>query len=87
LKNINKLKHEILNLLKEDLEFRYAVAGLIGLEEILKRLDKYGEILIKHTEEIIKLREEQIKLREDFNELRKEQIKLREDMNKGFLRA
>jgi hypothetical protein len=79
LKNINKLKHEILNLLKEDLEFRYAVAGLIGLEEILKRLDKYGEILIKHTEEIIKLRE-------DFKELRKEQIKLREDMNKGFLR-
>jgi len=77
LKNINKLKHEILNLLKEDLEFRYAVAGLIGLEEILKRLDKYGEILIKHTEEIIKLRE-------DFKELREEQIKLREDFNRMF---
>jgi hypothetical protein len=79
LESINKLKHEILSLLKEDLEFRYAVAGLIGLEEILKRLDKHGEILIKHSEEIAKLRE-------DFNELRKEQIKLREDMNKGFLR-
>ena len=79
MESINKLKHEILSLLKEDLEFRYAVAGLIGLEEILKRLDKHGEILIKHSEEIAKLRE-------DFNELRKEQIKLREDMNKGFLR-
>lgn len=53
-----KLKREILKLLKEDEEFRYAVAGFLGLDEILKRLDK-------HTEELIKLREEQIKLRED----------------------
>jgi len=37
------LKSKILRLLKEDEEFRYAVAGLIGLEEILKRLDKHDE--------------------------------------------
>jgi hypothetical protein len=30
----------MLKMLKEDEEFRYAVAGLLGLEEILKRLDR-----------------------------------------------
>ena len=45
------MKAEILRLLKEDEEFRYAVAGLIGLEEILKRLDR-------HERELIKLRED-----------------------------
>jgi len=35
----DRLKSRILRMLKEDEEFRYAVAELIGLEEILKRLD------------------------------------------------
>jgi hypothetical protein len=30
-------------LLKVDEEFRYAVAGMIGYDEILKRLQKYDE--------------------------------------------
>jgi hypothetical protein len=33
------LKREFLELLDRDLEFRYAVAGYLGLSEILKRLD------------------------------------------------
>ena len=33
-------KKRILKALEEDEEFRYAVAGLIGISEILKRLDK-----------------------------------------------
>ena len=48
---IAELKRKVLKLLKEDLEFRYAVAGLIGMEEILKRLDR-------HDEELAKLRED-----------------------------
>ena len=44
-----ELKEKILELLERDREFRYAVAGLIGLDEILKRLDehdrKFNEIL------------------------------------------
>jgi hypothetical protein len=48
-----ELKKDILRLLKEDEEFRYAVAGLIGLEEILRRLDRNESELVK--------------LREDFN--------------------
>lgn len=35
-----ELKERVLKLLREDLEFRYAVAGLIGLEEVLRRLDE-----------------------------------------------
>lgn len=66
----SELKSKILKLLKEDEEFRYAVAGLIGLEEILKRLDR-------HEAELVKLREDIKELREDMN-------KLREDMNRGF---
>jgi len=56
----SQLKQRLLRLLKEDEEFRYAVAGLLGLEEILKRLDK-------HEEQLVKLREDFNKLREDMN--------------------
>lgn len=48
---VAELKSRILKLLKEDEEFRYAVAGLIGLEEDLKRLDR-------HEAELVKLRED-----------------------------
>ena len=48
---ITELKRKVLKLLKEDLEFRYAVAGLIGMEEILRRFER-------HDEELAKLRED-----------------------------
>jgi hypothetical protein len=60
----SQLKQRFLKLLKEDEEFRYAVAGLLGLEEILKRLDR-------HEEQLVKLREDMVKLREDMNKLRR----------------
>jgi hypothetical protein len=65
-----RLKSRMLKMLKEDEEFRYAVAGLIGLEEILKRLDR-------HEDEVRRIWQEIEKLREDMN-------RLREDMMKGF---
>ncbi len=41
-----KLKEEFLKLLEEDREFRYTVAGLIGLGEILKAIrDLQGQVL------------------------------------------
>jgi len=77
------IKEEILRLLEKDREFRYAVAGLIGLDQILMRLDK-------HEEELIKLREDMNRLREDMNRgfrrYDSEIAKLREDMNRGFRR-
>ena len=49
------LKKEALELLDRDLEFRYAIAGYLGLSEILKRLDALAG-------EQVRLREEQAKL-------------------------
>jgi hypothetical protein len=47
---VEELKTKILKILREDEEFRYAVAGIIGLEEIIKRLEKHDEKL-KRLEE------------------------------------
>jgi hypothetical protein len=44
---LEKLKTEVLKLLREDEEFRYAVAGLIGLGEIIKRLEAHDEKFIE----------------------------------------
>ena len=74
---MEELKARMLKLLREDEEFRYAVAGLIGLEEILKRFDR-------HEAELVKLREDMNKLGGNMKELREEQIRLREDMIRGF---
>ena len=48
------MKQEIFRLLREDEEFRYAVAGLIGLDEILKRLDRNEKELIRLREDMLK---------------------------------
>jgi hypothetical protein len=62
------LKSEFLKLLDKDIEFRYAVAGYLGISEILKKLDA--------------LIEEQRKLREDHNKLWESHNKLWENQNK-----
>ncbi len=59
------LKKEFLKLLREDEEFKYTVAGFIGMNEILKKLDKHERI-------IIELREDFNTLRRDFNRMLEE---------------
>ena len=92
-----ELKAKMLELLRTDEEFRLAVAGLIGLGEILRRLEehdrKFNEILERldrHEAELAKLREDLNRLREDMNKgferYDLELSKLREDMNRGFER-
>ncbi|MEM3955731.1 MAG: DUF3782 domain-containing protein [Candidatus Bathyarchaeia archaeon] len=87
---ISELKAKFFTLLREDVEFRYAVAGLLGLEEILRRLDR-------NETELVRLREDFNKMREDFNRKVEEDSKrfaaieaeiarLREDMISGFKR-
>ncbi len=66
------IRKKIIRLLKEDEEFRYMVAGLTGIEEVLRRLDGIEREQKRLREEIIRLGEEQIKLREDFNKMLKE---------------
>jgi len=83
-----RLKSRILRLLKEDEEFRYAVAGLIGMEEILKRLDRNEQEVRRIWQEIEKLREDMIKGFErhdkEIQRLTEEMNRLREDMMRGF---
>lgn len=74
---MDSLKKEFLELLDKDIEFRYAVAGYLGLSEILKRLDGLAE-------EQAELREEQVKLGKEQVRLAEELIRLREDFNKAF---
>jgi len=99
--SMESLKKELLELLEKDVEFRYAVAGYLGLSEIMKRLDKFAEELTKLREDMIagfkRHDEELTKLREDMNrgfkrhdeeltKLREDLNKLREDMVAGFKR-
>ncbi|MEM0085056.1 MAG: hypothetical protein QW743_03395 [Candidatus Methanomethylicia archaeon] len=75
-------KLRILKALEEDLEFRYAVAGLIGISEILRRLDRFEEGQNKLWENQKRLWEAQNKLWENQNKLWEEVKSLREGQNK-----
>jgi len=86
---MGSLKREFLELLEKDLEFRYAVAGYLGLSEVLKRLDTIAEEQKNLREEqtkiwmeIASIKEEQKNLREEQVKLREEQVKLREEQIK-----
>jgi len=69
-------KKRILKALEEDEEFRYAVAGLIGVSEILKRLDRLEANQEKLWLEVKSLRENQEKLWLEVKSLREGQEKL-----------
>ncbi|MEM4725865.1 MAG: DUF3782 domain-containing protein [Nitrososphaerales archaeon] len=77
------LKEEFLNLLEKDREFRLAVAGLIGLEEILKKLER-------NDQQIAKLRKDMLlgfkETRQALKQHATEIAKLRADMVEGFRR-
>lgn len=83
---MESLKREFLELLDKDAEFRYAVAGYLGLSEMLKRLDSLAEEQVRLREEQVRLSEEQVRLREEQTKIWAEIARLREDMIKGFER-
>jgi len=87
---LESMKRKFLELLEKDVEFRYSVAGYLGLSEILKKLDRSIEEQTKIWTEISKIWEEIKKLREDmiagFKRHDLEIAKLREDMIAGFKR-
>ena len=78
------LKREFLELLDKDLKFRYAIAGYLGLSEVLKRLDSIAEEQVRIREEQTKIWVEVKNLREGQNRLLEELAKLRQDMIEGF---
>jgi regulator of replication initiation timing len=75
-----KLKKEFIELLEKDRDFRYTVAGYLGLSEILKRLDRLEEGQNRLWEEVRGLREDQKKLWENQNRLWEGQAKLWEEV-------
>ncbi|MDW7977784.1 MAG: hypothetical protein RMH74_03155, partial [Candidatus Caldarchaeum sp.] len=70
----------MLRLLDEDEEFRYAVAGRIGILEILRRLDRLEEGQNKLWEGQNRLWEEVRNMREDQKKLWENQNKLWEEV-------
>jgi hypothetical protein len=80
-------KRRFLRSLDEDIEFRYAVAGYLGISEILKRLDSLEGNMLKLWEEVRSLREGQNKLWEEVKSLREGQDKLREGFDKLSMRV
>jgi len=50
--DLDQLKVAVLKLLRENDEFRYAVAGLIGLEEVLRGLERHGGELVRLREDM-----------------------------------
>jgi len=73
---LESLKREFLELLEKDVEFRYAVAGYLGLSEVLKRLDTIAEEQRALREEQVRLREEQTKIWKEIERFREEQTKI-----------
>jgi len=77
-----KLKKEFIELLERDRDFRYTVAGYLGLSEILKRLDRLEEGQNRLWEEVRSLREGQNRLWEGQAKLWEEVRSLREGQNR-----
>ncbi len=79
----SELKQKIFELLKSDEEFRYAVAGLLGLQEIIKRLEVTEAAVKELTERVAKTNE---RLETNLSSFEEHMNRLREDMQKGFAR-
>jgi hypothetical protein len=56
--NLEELKSKIFELLKRDEEFRYAVAGLIGMDRVLDELRKLREDFINYMRKILNMIED-----------------------------
>ncbi|MEM2334564.1 MAG: hypothetical protein QXZ62_08410 [Candidatus Caldarchaeum sp.] len=78
------LKRELLRLLEEDEEFRYAVAGRIGILEILKRLDRLEEWQNRLWEEVRDLRYAFNRLEGRVDRLEGRVDRLEKRVSKGF---
>ena len=83
--SLNELKSRLLKLIEEDAEFRYAVAGKLGIVEVLKKLDKLGEGQERLWEGQERLWEGQKRLWENQEKLWENQEKLWKNQEKLWL--
>jgi len=77
----SQLKAAFLKLLKEDEEFRYTVAGYLGIAETLKRLDKLAEEQTRIWKEIQRTWREIRRIWREIRAMKKEQAKIWETIN------
>ena len=77
-----ELKAQILELLRTDEEFRYAVAGLLGLEEILKAIRSLQEQTAESTRAIRALQEQVAEHSKAIRSLQEQVAELRQDFNR-----
>jgi len=54
----NKLKEELFKLLEKDIEFRYAVMGLLGIREIIESINRNTEAIRSLQEQVMKLQDQ-----------------------------
>ncbi|MHC1601073.1 MAG: PD-(D/E)XK nuclease family protein [Candidatus Nezhaarchaeales archaeon] len=73
-------KKRFLEALKEDEEFRLAVAGLLGFKEILDRITRLEELFVKLEKRQLKLEERQTALEEKFAKLEERFLAIEEEM-------
>ncbi|OYT37470.1 MAG: hypothetical protein B6U89_07235 [Desulfurococcales archaeon ex4484_58] len=71
-------KKKILKAIEEDREFRYALMGLLGFQEILDRITKLEDRFAKLEEHFMKLEERQQRLEERQQKLEERQQRLEE---------
>ncbi len=74
------LRREFIKLLESDVEFRYTVAGYLGLSEILRSIERLWEEVRELREEVRKFWENQNKLWEEVRALREDQKRLWEEV-------
>ncbi|MCS6784002.1 MAG: DUF3782 domain-containing protein [Candidatus Caldarchaeum sp.] len=67
-----ELREEFLKLLKEDETFRYAVAGYLGIAEILSRIDSNTEAIKNLQEQVTRLQEQVTRLAEQVKTLQEQ---------------
>jgi len=61
---LNKLKDDILRLLKENEEFRYAVIGLLGLQRLEEAVIELKNVVVRQEERLAKVEDRLVKIEE-----------------------
>ena len=73
-------KEEFLRLLKEDLEFRYAVLGYLGLDEVIKSIKSLQEQVLENTKAIKSLQKQFLSLQKQVSSLQEQVLSLQEQV-------
>ena len=67
-----RLREEFIRLLEEDREFRYAVMGLLGIREIIERMDRLEQQMAENTKAIRELQRQVAEHSKAIRELQKQ---------------